>query len=138
MPCLQVRPCEQSAADTLAPVAGEHRNPQLCIPVGACEVRCACEAQLVIGYAEDRIALEIDAGEVAPHGAIGDRDPEPQAPIVAAQRKKVSFEPGAVEPRQLANRNQRNASLAAASVASISAAPCAAETKPASYAEGAR
>jgi hypothetical protein len=51
---------------------------------GAGQVRRAGEAQLVIGHAEYRVALEIDAREVAAHAAIRDRDPEPHASILAA------------------------------------------------------
>src|SRR5438067_6287343 len=116
------------------------------------EMRDTEELQLIVCHGEHRVVPEIDALDVLVHRVAAERRAEAQAPVLRSKGEEMVAQTRAFSSRQLADGNiharltqvcssyarRPKAFRAAASVASISAAPCAAETKPASYAEGAR
>jgi len=143
-PQLRARICarEKRAADAAAAVLRQHRYAELGVLLAARDVRRTDEVQNVVINAEGRIALEIDARHIGTHRVVVDRNAEAQPAIFAVEGEEMRLERRPLQPGKLANRNVGQIfskdARAAASVASISAAPCAADTKPASYAEGAR
>src|SRR2546427_9333749 len=105
------------------------------------------ELQLIVRHRQHRVVREIDALDVRVHRVIAERRAEAQPAIVRSEREEMAAQCRALGPREFPDWNCHlgssypsfaNAARAAVSVASISASPCAAETKPASYAEGAR
>ena len=124
------------AADAAPAMAFEHRDAELGVRAAARDVRRPDEVQGVIEHAEQRVALEVDALHVSAHRRIVEGGAEAQAPVRSAERQKMRLEGRTLQPRELANQDIGQIFLkesrAAASVASISAAPCAADTNPAS------
>ena len=100
------------------------------------DVRGSVEVQGIVEHAEQRVALEVDAFHVSAHRRIVEGGTEAQAPVLGAQCQEVRLQGRTLRPGELANQDIGQIfwkdSRAAASVASISAAPCAADTKPAS------
>src|SRR5687768_1919455 len=134
--CAQVGAREQRTADAAPAMAFEYRDSELGVRAAASDVRRTGKVQGIVEYAEQRIALEVDAFHVSAHRRIVESATEAQAPVRAAERQEVRLEGWTFRPRELANQDVGQIfwkdSRAAASVASISAVPCAAETKPAS------
>src|SRR5262245_10655405 len=101
-------------------------------------MRHADEAQIVGGDAEHRVAPEVDARDIGAHRYVVERGAKAQAPVVRIKGEKMRLQRG-LGTRQLADQclhcpyfTMANPARAAASVSSISAVPCAAETNPAS------
>src|SRR5688500_4011627 len=140
--CAQMRPCEQGAPDTTAALTRQHRHAELGMAVAARDMRHTEQVQAVVGNAEHHVPLVIDARDVGAQRVVVERHAETQPPVFSAEREEMRLERGSDQPGQLTNQDVGQIFLkdsrAAASVASISAAPCAADTKPASYADGAR
>ena len=117
-------------------MAFEHRHAKLGVRAAASDVRRSGKVQGIVEYAEHRVALEVDALHVSAHRRIVEGGAEAQAPVLATKRQEMRLEGRTFRPRELANQDIGQIFLkdsrAAASVASISAAPCAADTKPAS------
>src|SRR5687768_17431751 len=122
---------EQGGADAAAAMAIEHRDAEFGVSLRAPDVPRADDLQVVADDAERRVLLEIDAPHVGAHRRVVERHAEAQPPVVGAEREEMSFERRAFHPGELAHDDVHatflKASLAAASVASISAAPCAPE-----------
>lgn len=144
---MQMGTGKQCAADAAAALALEHRNAELGMAVGAREMGNAEQMQIVIRDSEYRVLREIDALDVFAHRVVAERRAEAQPAVVRAELQEMLEKRGPLGTRQLSDGNVHaairrkdcssqpsllNAARAAASVASISALPCAAETKPAS------
>lgn len=143
---MQVRPLEERTTHALTAIARQYRNPELGVAIAAGEVCDAEEFQLIIGHGEDRIVPEIDARYILAHRVVAEGRAKTQPPIIGPENQKMAAECGALGARYFSNLDAHgpcsrkdhsshtlpNASRAAARVASISASPCAAETKPAS------
>jgi hypothetical protein len=114
-------------------------------------MRGAGQLQVVVEHAEQGVAVEVDARDVVVDRRVGDGEPEPQPPVLGLQPAQVGGVLAALQARDLARGDPhvgstrlsrarfvprryaaRNASRAAASVASTCVASCADDTKPAS------
>jgi len=59
------------------------------------------QRQVVAHHAEERVTVEVDAGDIALHHAVADRRAEAQPAVLTVERNQVPPVGTALEPRQL-------------------------------------
>lgn len=101
----QVGARKKRTAEALAAMPLENGKAELGVRVGTRKMRCAKEPQLIVEYAEEGVALEVDALDIGANGRVVDRCTKTQPPVLGIERSQMTLERAALERGKLSHQN---------------------------------